>query len=561
MPSRPGFQALNLLVAAALLLPGYLVFWNSLWGDAAIYFNYFLRFFDLPFSFQPGTVSFGATSPLHVVFMAPVFHVFHQGWFWLDAIRVFGLALLAVAVVLLGSVAGRGLSGLIPIAVLVGLDRPLIYSSAQGFETPLAFLYISILVYLAWKGLCGWAVGAAGAACLVRPELIVSGFILQLLLIHRSRKKLRIIPLLVASYIPAAAYQAWMFFHTGRFFPSSLVGRHISFTEGGGPWIDSLAATLGSLVSRDGFVFILGIVCLGAVAMSGKLKGSRLCDFAVLSFLACFVIVPPGEKIVRYIQPAVPVLVLRAEEVIWRMGVCSGRVARRLVPGLQRFGRTSGHAFLAPLLLLAVPWHVRDSLLARHLEFDLDVLLLKDLSDVMEALPADPDAAILLYEIQGQFNLPGPCISMDGIVGGEAIDFLRGRQSFREMIEENGIGYVVTANAMSYRSIYRGTPLQELYEFDLESDVGEQMTADGIRFTKLTSNPWFSDDRLFAVAACEGLNSGDSIRVVGPGGGVWSGLSPMWNSVFSVEIIEREGSTPDGAFSRAAPEHQGHGLQ
>ncbi|NMC34335.1 MAG: hypothetical protein GYA36_18050 [Veillonellaceae bacterium] len=111
MPSRLGFRALSFLLAAALLLPSYLIFWNSLWGDAAIYFNYFLRFFDLPFSFQPGTVSFGASSPLHVMVMAPVFHVFHHGGLWLDAVRAFGLVLLSAAVVLLGSVTGRGYQG------------------------------------------------------------------------------------------------------------------------------------------------------------------------------------------------------------------------------------------------------------------------------------------------------------------------------------------------------------------------------------------------------------------------------------------------------------------
>ncbi|NMC34336.1 MAG: hypothetical protein GYA36_18055 [Veillonellaceae bacterium] len=163
----------------------------------------------------------------------------------------------------------------------------MIYSSAQGFETPLAFLYVSILVYLNCKGLSGRAVGAAGTA-----------------------------------------------------------------------------------------------------------------------------------YIVRYVQPAVPVLVLRAGEVIWRIGMWSGRAAQRFVQGLQRFRRSAGYALLAPLILLAVPWHVRDSVLARHFEFDLEVLLLEDLASAMEALPAEPDEAILMYEIQGQFSLSLPRISMDGIVGG-----------------------------------------------------------------------------------------------------------------------------------------------
>src|SRR5262245_59327627 len=67
--------------------------------DAWIYFTYFKHFFERPFSFQPGHVTFGATSALHVIVMSPVFYLFGGSWLAVAKVLNFCLVLGGVALV------------------------------------------------------------------------------------------------------------------------------------------------------------------------------------------------------------------------------------------------------------------------------------------------------------------------------------------------------------------------------------------------------------------------------------------------------------------------------
>lgn len=55
--------------------------------DIAIYFVFLKNSFDLPFSFQEDVVSFGATSPIHVVVFSFIYHL--SGEFWLISLKIF----------------------------------------------------------------------------------------------------------------------------------------------------------------------------------------------------------------------------------------------------------------------------------------------------------------------------------------------------------------------------------------------------------------------------------------------------------------------------------------
>jgi len=63
-------------IAFLILLPPFLLSWHSMTGDGGVYYTFIKNFFTLPFSFQPDTVSFGATSPLHVMLHAMVYELF-----------------------------------------------------------------------------------------------------------------------------------------------------------------------------------------------------------------------------------------------------------------------------------------------------------------------------------------------------------------------------------------------------------------------------------------------------------------------------------------------------
>ena len=97
MPSR--FRTvLSLLFAAGLFAWGAVRTFDNIDQDAWIYFTYFKRFFDLPFSFQPGNVSYGATSPLHVIVIAPIYHA--GGGIWLPAAKALNFGLVFLSLVL-----------------------------------------------------------------------------------------------------------------------------------------------------------------------------------------------------------------------------------------------------------------------------------------------------------------------------------------------------------------------------------------------------------------------------------------------------------------------------
>ena len=65
------------IISILLLTPLAIIYWNSLDGDAAIYFTFIKNFFSKPFSYYPGEVSFDY-SPLLVILYAPIYKIFKK---------------------------------------------------------------------------------------------------------------------------------------------------------------------------------------------------------------------------------------------------------------------------------------------------------------------------------------------------------------------------------------------------------------------------------------------------------------------------------------------------
>ena len=81
------FEVKDFILAFILTSPIAFLYWNSQSGDASIYFTFIKNFFIKPFSFFPGDVSFGATSPLVVIFFAPIYSIFgSNNWIFIAKI-------------------------------------------------------------------------------------------------------------------------------------------------------------------------------------------------------------------------------------------------------------------------------------------------------------------------------------------------------------------------------------------------------------------------------------------------------------------------------------------
>lgn len=481
-------------------------------GDAAIYFTYIRNFFSLPFSFQPGTVSFGATAPLHVVVHAPLALI--AGNHWLLAGQIANWLFVIVGIVVLSrSLAGDSRSLLLT-AALTLLNIGFLISVSQLYETGLTFLAVAVLYGALKSRQDEAALLLAGLLYLLRPELLlvtaaVDGFILL-----RSERRPRTIGLAALSLAPAAAYHLYMFSQTGQWLPSSVCARAIASTEEQRPWGAQCLATLGTLRSITGISYLLGLAALAWAVVRGQARRYAAELLIVIPILLLYLVVPPRQHLLRYWIPILPALVAAAVRFVDE----------------ERGLRVSRWALSIGLVTLHLYSFVTHW---RHPKYDYDTLLLRDLAEQLNPLAA-PEDRVLLYEMQGQCLLNACCLSLDGIVGNQLLPALTGRERFEDVLRKQRVKFVVTANALNYRRVYRGTLMEQLYLHDLTSQVSDTVTAGGLAFRKILTNRAFADPACYREASRPDLNVGATVRLYGPWNRLWEGHPPMWNSVYEV---------------------------
>lgn len=529
---------LELIAAAACVAPLAAGFWSSLSGDAAVYFTYFRQFFDLPFSFRPGVVSFGATSPLHVMVHAPV-HALAGPW-WLNASRALNAALLATAIVFVVRAAGtpgtrdawsrRG-TGVVLAAGLFACSRVTFVSAMQLYETALACAAMSLLLFLLRRGRRGAALAAAVAAYLVRPEfaavaLAVGAYALRSAPDGRARR--RVLTAGAAGAVLPLAYHVYMLAMTGRILPSSVTARAATAAENATPWISRAVSAMRGLDRWEAALFAVAAAAAVVLAVRGVEIAGRPAERGLRAVLpelalgaplaAVYLAFPPGGYLGRYLVPLVPVavtLVVRAASAI---------------PVSRIFPLVTALALLAPAALDAMR-------AARHPLYDLDTLLLRDLAPVLDPVTRPGDVA-LVYEIQAQYALKAACVSLDGIVGGETLARLDRPGELETWIADNPrVRFVVTANAFAMRRLFARSCLPRLYAHDLDALPGATVALGPVTLRKMATNPVFADPALHVEAPHESLGAGRTIRVYGPGNRRWSGHVPLWNSVY--EVVDR----------------------
>jgi len=532
--SRP---ALQFFVAALTLTPFYAIFWHSLSGDAAIYFTFVKRFFSLPFSFQPDMVTFGATSPLHVFVHAPVYRWFGDAA-WLRVSKGLNLLLIPLGLVFLNLAVRGTLITLLLGCLVIARTPQVMISASQLFETPLAFLGISVLYFAVKTGRLKTAAFIAGLLYLIRPELLLVSVLVDIGIawhLRRSSEYRAFKRTVLLSFAPAVAYHLYMLLMTGAWLPSSVYARGLGALESAAPWGEALAAAWAPLGLPEGQMYRWGAVCAGLIALSGRAASYRV-ELALASpLLGLYVLVPPGGYLPRYIVPVLPVIIAVLSRLaldIWprTLGVLS--ISSRL---LQRASRTVMAVMFVVLLHRTAV--VANSAFRAHPRYDYDTLLLKDLASELNQRVSAGDA-VLLYEIQGQYYLRARALSLDGIVGGEVLNALTGRESFYDFLNKNrDVAFVVTANALNMRKIYADTLMERLYVHDLGSSVGDTLTVGSLLFVKTATNPVFSDPAQHQEVPWARLNVGNTIRVYAATNRLWAGHVPLWNSVYRVERL------------------------
>jgi len=478
-------------------------------GDAAIYFNYFKRFFDLPFSYQPDTVAYGATSTLHTLVFAIVHQFAGDSWFLVAKLLSFLLVGLGIAEI--ARVQRQPYAAMTIVALAVSF-RNLWLASAQLFEVSLTFLCVSIFVSRFGRG-SALGLFVAGLLPAVRPELglITAGAVVDTC----ARRQWRDLRWIVAGASIPAAHVLWMAWNGAGWIPSSAANRLSRAYEGEQTWGERLMFTVRFLRDFDpAYLFAIPATAIGVFAVRER----RACLLAFFPLLAVFVAVPPGFFASRYFVPLIPVALAILPALYWRAGA-------RLPRG----------ATVAPLLLMLL---FGASQVYRHYDwregyarYDLSRWLLTDLTEQLNPR-LEAEDRVLIYEIQVQYGLDAHAISADATVGREVMGVLSRQESVAEFLDRNSVRFLVTSNAFTYRSIYADTLFQRLYAHDLESGVGEFFGEDGVRLRKVITNPSFAIPAGYILVEKPFLNHGTAMRMYADPS--WRGYSILWNSVYEV---------------------------
>jgi hypothetical protein len=150
-----------------------------------------------------------------------------------------------------------------------------------------------------------------------------------------------------------------------------------------------------------------------------------------------------------------------------------------------------------------------------------DKILLKDLADKLNPLLKKGDK-VLIYEIQAQFYLKGNCLSIDGLIGGQLKDVIRNKITYADFIRTNKVKYVVTNGDLCKKSFSKNTLLEKLYNYDLNSNICDTVTIEGIKLKKILVNDYYN-----TTGSTFKTNSGEVVRN-------YSNEWILWDSVFEI---------------------------
>ena len=514
--SKLGDHAVVILV----LLPAFIMYYDRFSPEAAVYFTYFKNFFSRPFSFQADQVAFGATSPLHVLIHAPIHALFGSSWIFFS--KLLNFLFVGFGVVVLNRTLKGGIKSVLLTSLFVVLSAGMLISVSQLFETGLAFLAMALLYHDLCERKYERGLLICGMMYLIRPELIFVGIFAAFYIMIQSDNSKKLVPWLLAGIAPAVAYHAYMLAATGSLVPAGVMTWIIAYIQEPSSWLSRFGTTLSVLWSAPGLIYVAGAALI--LVMLAEWSAPRYFRELMLVFplVALFMLLPPGEEIVRYLVPTLPVLIA---------------IFVRYIDKELKVQHTS-----RALLVMLVLAHVFGAAtLSATLAADRQGMFMSDLTRGINRLAGQTDH-VLLYDIQNQYEIEAPCHGLSGNVGDEMVDVLLRRIGVDELIRRKKIRFVVTSDPLGQHPIYAQTLLSELYEQDPWLSVGDTVAAGGLVFEKQLSSSAFTSRAAHLQSASRG-GSDQADRQVPV---LDTGPLPRWNSVFRVlgdaAAIEAEGA-------------------
>jgi hypothetical protein len=504
-------KAADLLIAAVAIAPAALIYAGSFSPDAAVYFTFFKNFFARPFSFAPDVVSFGATSPLHVLVFAPVHAL--CGEYWLPAARLLNFLFCVGGMVLINRTLRGGTRTILLIALLATVATALLSATAQLFETGLAFLFFAWLYHDLEARRFERAMVVSGLLYLIRPELLVITVATVVYVVLQTKAEKRYLAFFGASLVLPLAYHLYMFVTSGTLLPASLFTPIVTYIQDPTSWLERLRITLGAFWSAPGIIYLSAAVVFVFLLTEGALPRYRRELLLTVPLVALYLIFPPKQEIIRYLVPALPPLFAMMVRYI-QQELKAQYTVRSLVVSM-----VLAHGF-------------GTAVVASQASPDQDHLLMRDLAGKLDGI-AGPDDRVLLRGVQGQYALRMPCISLSAAVGDDILDVLLKRTTFEQFLADRQVKYIVLSDADGPSSYIERNLLAPLEHQDQLHSAGDTVMIDGVRFCKVLGNP---------VRA-----AGNTRGSVDRSTDAHSAASPLWNSVYAVL-----GPVPEPAVAQLA---------
>jgi|GEM_PF-1601595 len=422
------------LLLAITLLAG-LPYFPQFQGDSYIHYQYAMNLSHGMFmQFNPGEPSGGTTAPLWTIILSGLYFLTGKGFMDIGAkllgvLFTFGTGLLLLMLIREFKPPERE-DYLVPF--LLVLDPYYMFWAGSGMEAAAA-AFALVLGFFLFKRKRNWLTGLVmGLALLLRPELLV---VILVFVILRPKA---ILKLLFPGLFFCAVYYGLIYASTMTLFPASWETRRLqaAFTEYAMP----VGATA---ITGLSFYYIFAAHMPLAITALFAYRRKLWIAWVIIGFLTLFyTFVVPTAYGMRYIVPAIPLLVLLA-------GIGASRVGLR-----ARY-----------LLLLMIPFWALG--FARKMRSAIYTSYGRANYAAMgqwfkENTP--PDVLVVAKEVQIAWFADRRVLSVDGVTDGRVNAYIKKGDDLSGFFRDYKPDYMAGLPDVSKNSWTRGTILRKVFE-------------------------------------------------------------------------------------------------
>lgn len=418
-------------------------------------------------SFVPGRISGGSTSPLWTVLLALGYKVSESfAWNWTLAISIIALGLI---VVLLGKSFSRGAQQnylfTVSFAIMLGFEWHLNWAAASGMETLLYSLGICILLFIMFSNEQKWEwVGVIlGLLLWIRPDGLTLlgpvGLITTILLFNKKINFRKLVPGFLIFALIAAAYLFFNHITTGLIFPNTFYAKQMEYRELYlTPYIQRALAEFQVLVVGPGIVVLPGF-------LYGIYWGIKSKDWKLIAFIAWVLgfgliyawRLPVTYQHGRYMIPVLPVYLF--------IGMLGSRCLIQLIQK-ESIRKTIQFAFSTFVVLITFGFYIIGILTYRNDIKTINTLMVEPAKYINEV--TNPNDLIAVHDIgaMGYFS-DREIVDLAGLVNPEVIPFIRDEAKLQQYMKGLGVDYFVCLADWYQNTAEWG---QEIAHFSLKVD-------------------------------------------------------------------------------------------